>query len=212
VSSSADHAADRQSASCGTYSTSTSLLERARAQDAAAWANLVRVYGRLIYGWARRGGLGAEDAADIVQEVFRSVAISLPAFQPRSGSSFRGWLKTVTRSKMADHFRRRAGRPLAAGGTAALERLHSAPDHLQDDESSEADEATESQHVARRALELLQTEFEERTFRACWLTAVEGRATGEVAAELGMNAASVYQARSRIFRRLRELLEGLGEV
>jgi RNA polymerase sigma-70 factor (ECF subfamily) len=63
--------------------------------------------------------------------------------------------------------------------------------------------------LARRALALMQKDFEERTWQAFWLTAVDGRDPAEAAQQLGMPRASVYMARSRVLRRLRQELDGL---
>ena len=57
-----------------------------------------------------------------------------------------------------------------------------------------------------RALELIRGEFEERTWHAFWLTAVEDHPTGEVALELVMTPGAVRVAKSRVLRRLREEL------
>jgi RNA polymerase sigma-70 factor (ECF subfamily) len=53
---------------------------------------------------------------------------------------------------------------------------------------------------------VLQGEVQERTWQAFWRTTVDGRAAADVAAELGMQPGSVYQAKSRLLARLRELL------
>src|SRR5262249_40117518 len=74
-------------------STSTSLLQRLRARDPVAWERLCQIYGPLVYRWARSSGLQDTDAADVVQEVFRSVAVSLDHFHHDAPTdSFRGWL------------------------------------------------------------------------------------------------------------------------
>jgi RNA polymerase sigma-70 factor (ECF subfamily) len=81
-----------------------------------------------VEGWCRQAGPPAEDAADVRQEVFRTVAQSIATFRrDRPGDSFRGWLYATTRSRVAD-FRRRADRqPRAAGGSDAHERLMELP-------------------------------------------------------------------------------------
>ena len=56
-------------------STSSSLLERARAKDPQAWERLCRVYGPVVYHWARNAGLQDQDAADIGQKVCRTVPV-----------------------------------------------------------------------------------------------------------------------------------------
>ncbi|MFO0797589.1 MAG: sigma-70 family RNA polymerase sigma factor [Gemmataceae bacterium] len=188
--------------------TSPTLLARLRTADAGAWERLVHLYSPLVFGWCRRTGLPAEDAADVMQDVWAAVAIAVPRFDAAGpGATFRGWLYTVTRSKLADHHRRQAVRPLAEGGSTARDRWADLPEAEPDD--SLADPATGTAGVMRRALELLRGDVEPATFRAFWATAVEGRPAAEVAAELGVTAAVVYQAKSRLLRRLRLEFEGL---
>src|SRR4051812_46945281 len=96
--------------------TSLSLLERARSHDPVAWQKLVQIYSPLVFSWARRADLGDADAADLVQEVWQSVAAALGRFCRDSGSgTFRGWLWTITRNKLNDPFRARRDKPEAAG-------------------------------------------------------------------------------------------------
>ena len=65
------------------------------------------------------------------------------------------------------------------------------------------------QRLARRAMELMQAEFEVNTWRACWESVVSDRPAAEIAAELGMTVNAVYLAKSRVLRRLRADLDGL---
>ena len=61
-----------------------------------------------------------EDAADVVQEVFRALAHAIAGFKySRTMGTFRGWLRTITKNKINDHFWGHAGRALAVGGTNA---------------------------------------------------------------------------------------------
>ena len=60
----------------------------------------------------------------------------------------------------------------------------------------------------RRALELIRDEFEERTWQAFWLSAVEGR-EAPAAAELGMSPVAARIAKSRVLARLRAEAEEL---
>ena len=104
--------------------TSTSLLGRAKAGEGEAWGRLVELYAPLLYEWCRRNGMQADDAADVAQDVFATVARKLESFRrDRQGDSFRGWLWTIARSKINDHFRRLKGHAKAQGGTDAQVRL-----------------------------------------------------------------------------------------
>jgi RNA polymerase sigma-70 factor (ECF subfamily) len=61
-------------------------------------------------------------------------------------------------------------------------------------------------------LELIQGEFEERTWQAFWRVTAEGQAAKDVAQDLGVTASAVRLAKSRVLRRLREEMEGLEEM
>ena len=67
------------------------------------------------------------------------------------------------------------------------------------------------QYLVNRALEMMQAEFEESTWKACWECVVNDRNGVEVAQELGITANAVYVAKSRVLRRLRNELNGLFE-
>jgi RNA polymerase sigma-70 factor (ECF subfamily) len=189
-------------------STSSSLLERVQAGESAAWHRLARVYTPLVYGWCRRFNLSAEDAADVIQEVFRSVFGGLASFRHDSpGNSFRGWLWTITRSRICDHFRGQQDHLPAPGGTTAYRQLQNIPDAPPGE--NDAGASSPFGDVARRAIELMRQDFEESTWRAFWGTAVDGQSPADVARDLGLTVAAVYQAKSRVLRRLRAELAGL---
>jgi RNA polymerase sigma-70 factor (ECF subfamily) len=186
--------------------TSLTLLDRLRGNDAEAWERVVRLYGPLVLFWGRRAGLSEADAADLLQDVFRSVAGAIAGFRlDRAGDTFRGWLWTITRNKLRDHFRNLAREPVAAGGTEAQDRFHQIPEA----EPDSSPESEPSKALLHRALESVRPAFEERTWQAFWRTTVDGRPPADVAAELGLGLASVYQARTRVLRRLRQELGGV---
>jgi RNA polymerase sigma-70 factor (ECF subfamily) len=190
--------------------TARSLLDRARARDQGAWERMVELYAPLVLHWCRGSGLRDDDAADVFQEVFQAVAAHLSAFRrDRSGDTFRGWLRTITRNKVNDHFRRCEREPAGVGGSEANEMLAQVPEALLPEESAPPDEAEGV--WLHRALEMIRGDFEARTWEAFWQTAVEGRAAADVAADLAMTPGAVRVAKSRVLHRLRadlgELLE-----
>jgi RNA polymerase sigma-70 factor (ECF subfamily) len=191
--------------------TSLSLLELARSKDAEGWRRLVQLYSPLVFFWCQRAGLSREDAADALQDVWQAVAGHLGGFQRQRGGAFRGWLWTITRNKLHDHFRGQRGEPQGVGGSAAQQLLHEIPE--QEPESYVADSAADgSGNVLRRALELIRADFEAHTWQAFWLATVEGLSAREIAERLGMSLDAVYQAKARVLRRLREELAGLLDV
>jgi RNA polymerase sigma-70 factor (ECF subfamily) len=188
-------------------SVSSTLLERVKARRPEAWQRLVDLFGPVVYRWCRQSGVGREDAADVVQEVFSSVAAHVGDFHRESpGDSFTAWLATITRNKIRDWFRRRQGRPEARGGTDAQQQFMQIP------ELSEQSGGTwASGSLTRRALDLVRTEFENRTWEAFWRTAVQRQCPADVADDLGVTVNAVYKAKSRVLRRLRRELGDLLE-
>jgi len=199
--------------------TSASLLAGVRLRDADAWRRMVKLYTPLVRYWCRKAGLAHDAMDDLVQETFAAVLRGLPKFERSpNGGSFRGWLRTIARNKLNDYFRGRRDKTAAAGGTEAHLNLGNLADPLAADIAAEAfdeagpadaREATETGLVFRAAVELIRTEFEPLTQQAFWATTVEERPPAEVAAQLGITLNAVYKAKSRVLRRLREVLEGL---
>jgi RNA polymerase sigma-70 factor (ECF subfamily) len=190
------------------------MLESVRAMRPGAWQRLVDLYGQVVYRWCRESGLKAEDAADAVQEVFLAVATHVSDFHREdSRGSFTAWLATITRNKIRDHYRRRSGRPDARGGTQAQQRLMEIPEPdpptAREDWPAASDFTESERIVSRRAVDLVRSEFEPRTWEAWRKTAVEGRPAADVASDLGMSLAAVYKAKSRVLLRLRQELAGL---
>jgi RNA polymerase sigma-70 factor (ECF subfamily) len=189
-------------------STSSDFLARVRGHETDAWRRLTQLYGPLVYSWARRNGLQPDDSADVVQETFRAVALKIGEYRhDRPGDTFRGWLWTIARSKLLDYCRRRTAEPRAVGGTAAQEMLHQLAE--MPSESSAADVPSGNQILIRRALDLVKMEFEDRTWQAFWLVTIERNGAVDVANELGISAATVYQAKSRVLRKLRLVIGDL---
>jgi RNA polymerase sigma-70 factor (ECF subfamily) len=181
------------------------LLERLRANDGDAWRVMVRLYAPLVGHWCARGGVRGADAEDVAQEVFHAAATHLESFRrDRPGDSFRGWLRGITRNMVLQHFRRAERHPKATGGTDARLRLQEVEIVTAADSSDEEDPAEELDGLRRRALELVRTEFEERTWQAFWLTVVDGRSPVDIAADMGVSPAAVRMAKSRVLRRLKE--------
>jgi RNA polymerase sigma-70 factor, ECF subfamily len=182
--------------------TSASLLERLRQPNPQAdWARFVELYTPFLLEWARRAGLQAQDAADLVQEVFVTALHEMPQFNYDKNKSFRGWLRTVARRKWLN--RQRARQKLPEVHEAALADVAGPAD-------MEAFwEAEHHQRLTARALELMQAEFEPTTWKACWEFVVQSRPAADVATELGLSENAVYIAKWRVTRRLREELQGL---
>ena len=175
-----------------------------------AWARLVEIFGPIVYRWCRQSGLSGHDASDVVQEVFASVSRGIGNFhRSQENQSFRNWLATITRNRVRDFWRRSAKQPGATGGTDALIAMQNVADPLEASLDAAISIAEMEGEIARRVLDLVRSEFEEKSWLAFQRTAVDGKLAADVASELGMTIAGVYKAKSRIFRRLRQQLSDL---
>jgi RNA polymerase sigma-70 factor (ECF subfamily) len=184
-------------------------LGRAKAREGEAWRRLVDLYGPHVYEWCRHCDLKAEDATDVAQEVFAAVARNIDSLRrDRPGDTFRGWLWTITRNKIRDHFRARKGMPEAQGGSTAQQRLAQIPEQPPESSSSGKSVAS-SDSLQRRAIELVRGNVEERTWQAFWRVVVEGEDAADVAQELGISVRAVYDAKYRMRQRIRTELDGL---
>jgi RNA polymerase sigma-70 factor (ECF subfamily) len=182
--------------------TSLTLLQRVRDKDQGAWRRLTELYTPLVYYWCGRGGVRGAAADDLVQEVFLAAFTSLGQFRrDRAGDTFRGWLRGITRNHLLMHWRRHRGRPQAEGGTEARGRLEGVAEPSLPDED---DPPAQLRALYHRALELIRTDFEERTWQMFWLAVVEERPIDEVAARFGVTANGVRKSRARVLKRLRD--------
>ena len=189
--------------------TSSSLLDGLRRRDDESWRRLTIIYGPSVYAWGRRAGLQSADAADVVQKVFASVAANIDQFRrSQPGDSFSGWLWTVFHSRLMDFFREQRRLPRAVGDSD-VKRLKDA-DLEEAGSEGFANRENDTSALVRRALRIIETDFNSTTWQSFWRTVVEGQSPSDTARDLNLTPAAVCMGRSRVLRRLRETLEGLG--
>ncbi|HEX8201265.1 MAG TPA: sigma-70 family RNA polymerase sigma factor [Isosphaeraceae bacterium] len=190
-----------------TPATRPSLLVRIRdPQDERAWGEFLEIYTPLIYQLARRKGFQDADAADLAQEVFRTVASAIQRWDPDpSRGSFRGWLFRIARNLMINALAGQGRQPRGTGDTEANRLLgeRAAPSA----EDSALFEAEYMRRVFAWAVERVRGEFREANWQAFWQTGVEGKDAGQVAGTLGMSVGAVYKSKSRVMARLRQVIQ-----
>lgn len=186
--------------------TRASLLVQIRdGSNQTAWGEFVRLYGPVVYGFARKRGLQDADAADLMQDVMRSVSAAIGRLDyDRNQGTFRGWLFTITRNKVFNFLSARRIRPRGSGDTTTNRLLDTQPDGS---DGSDTWELEYQRRLASLAMDRVKHEFQENTWRAFWLTAVEGVAAADVARQVGMSAGAIYVAKSRVLARLKEEVE-----
>ncbi len=191
--------------------TSESLLARVRDPlDAVAWEQFVSLYRPVVYRLARRRGLQDADAEDLAQQVMTNIARAIGDWRKDADrGTFRGWLLRIARNAILNTLTRR--RPDAArGGTSVVERLRDCP--VERDEWETLVEDEPPRMLVRWAAGEVKHEFHSDTWQAFWLTAIDGLTVESAAEALGKSVGSVYAARSRIARRLKEVIRELEEL
>jgi len=186
--------------------TRVSLLIQIRdGSNQAAWQEFANLYGPVIYGFARKRGLQDADAADLMQDVLRSVSAAIGRLDyDRNQGTFRGWLFTITRNKVFNFLAARRIRPQGSGDTTTNRLLAEEPAAS---DGSDSWELEYQRRLASLAMDRVKGEFHENTWRVFSLTAVEGIAVADVARQVGMSPGAIYVAKSRVLARLRDEVE-----
>ena len=182
--------------------TRSSLLLRLRdPADEEAWGHFVRVYGPLVYHFARRRGLQDSDSADVTQEVLQAVMTGADRLeQVHRRGSLRSWLFTVAHHKVYDLQKRRQRPGQGSGESAVQAALREQPAREEED----AWEREYRQQLFGWAAEEVRAHCSPAHWQAFWQTAVEGRSPASVAEALGLTVAAVYLAKSRVMARLKD--------
>ncbi len=179
----------------------TLLARLSDGQDPAAWSEFCLRYGDLLRSFARQRGLQPADCDDIVQDVLAALAKSMPGFtyDPARGK-FRSYLKTVTIHAIFARMRQNTGE-------VALEEVKTAAEAAAADQDVESQwDSQWRQYHLRQALRIIRAEFSEADFAAFEQYAINGRTAQQTAESLSLTLDQVYQAKSRILRRLSQVI------
>lgn len=170
--------------------------------DSDAWRDFCDRYGELIRRFALRQNLQSADCDDVLQEVLVALTRSLPGFQydPARGR-FRSYLKTIVLRAVFKKFRQKRGDGPIVNIEQAVTRLaeDAETERLWDDEWR--------QHHFRLAMATIAAEFNAADVAAFESYVGQQVSPRETAERLNVNVDQVYQAKSRIMKRLAKLIE-----
>jgi RNA polymerase sigma-70 factor (ECF subfamily) len=171
-------------------------------EDRAGWQDFFNTYWKLIYSVALKAGLDDAEAQDIVQETMIGVAKAISEFQynPETGS-FKGWLLTITRRRIADHFRRKYAQP-AAGFQSECEEDCATPllSRIQDDDLSWESvwEEEWERNLLDVALENVKHKVKSRQYQLFDCFVLKQWPMSDVREKLGVSMAQVYFAKYKV--------------
>lgn len=188
--------------------THQSILQGARSGDPLAWRRLTELYRPFIVSWARRHTVWEQDAEDLAQEILAEVVRYLPSFEHNGRpGAFRSWLRTLAVHTTGHFWSAHDKQPRGTGDSAVQASLNELSNG--DSGLSKAWDCEHDQYVLNRLLEQVALEFEPPTMTAFRRQALDDASAEVVAQELNMAVGAVYTAKSRVFKRLRQLSEGL---
>lgn len=189
--------------------TSTVLLEGlADPENELVWKEFDGRYRPVIIAFACKLGLRPEDAADAAQETLTQFARDFRAGKyERDKGRLRSWLFAVTRNRVIDHHRA-VSRRREHRGDSALRELAG------ESELEAVWDAEWRNAVLRHGMTELRAEkrIQPRTLEAFELFAFKGLAAADVAAQIEMTVNEVYVAKSRVLRRLQEVISKLEDI
>lgn len=179
-------------------STPVSLLRRVSGgTDPRAWDQFVEVLLPLLWEWVGRLRMAEQDAADLIQDVFLVLFKELPGFEYNPARSFRAWLWTILKRRATDRFRKARPQTLESDAAIAVEDIPL----LEETEFRET--------LIAQVMLLIKTEFPETTWRAFQEHCLQNRPVEDVAADLGISPGSVYVAKGRVLKLVRERLQDM---
>ena len=175
------------------------------AKDVTAWDEFASIYSPVIYRVAIGRGFQPADAENLVQEVLTAVARSVSQWLEREDrGSFRAWLLRISRNKSVDMLTRRGSRSLGRDGSIAEQLLAQIP--APSDLTRELD-LEYGQSVFKWAAEKVRQTVADITWKAFWMTSVDGLSVEDVAEKLQVGTGQVYCARSRIMAKIKKLVQ-----
>jgi len=107
------------------------MIAEAKAGDAAAYEQLLRAYGRRLYGYFLRAAGSHHDAEDLLGELMLRLVRTLKNYDERG--RFEPWLFRVAANLVRDRIRRSSTRPAALSLAAEDESGQALADRLQAD-------------------------------------------------------------------------------
>jgi RNA polymerase sigma factor (sigma-70 family) len=178
--------------------TRRSLVQRlSNLEDHRIWQEFFETYWRLIYSVARKAGLDAFEAEEAVQETVISVVRKIPEFRydPDIGS-FRGWLLTLAKWRIADQFRKRQSKEAIDLEEGLIEQPW----------FTEAWNQEWENHLLTASLERLKQKTSLSQFQVFECYVIKGWPARKVAKELQVSVGSVYLAKNRLLPILKEIM------
>lgn len=179
--------------------------------DQDAWRCVNERYAPLIGQFARRSGLGLEDADDVCQETLAAFADAMRAarFDGERGR-LRDYLFGIAHNKVVDALGMRSGREVSVTASDSATDFFSripGPDELK-----ALWDAEWARAVRKQCLREAKAHFSSSTYRMYYARVIEGRDSASVAEEVGRTVAAVDMATHHVRKFLRRVFPTIAEA
>lgn len=189
-----------------TWVTTTLILEGlADSGNTQAWSHFVGYFRPVLVGFARNAGLSQAAAEDFTQQALLEFFKSFQTGNyDRSKGRLSHWLFGIARKVLSQTFRKKAPEKVAtdlqkSSETQPLDSLAACGG------SEDLWQQQWEKMVMQVCMDRARQEFDEKTFSAFEMYALQELDPDEVAGRLGISRNAVYIAKSRILSRIREL-------
>ena len=186
---------------------SSLILHLQNARNDAAWREFVMVYESFLVRLITRRGVPTAHVSDVANQVLSAIARSIDQWKDdQQDASFRRWLSRVARNVVMRYMSNERRHVSAIGGTDAFESLAQIAEPYDDAIARQYEH-----ELIIWAAEQVKGEFIETSWKAFWMTMIEGLTVAEVAETLAVSPGSIYMSRGRILKRIRDKVNGVME-
>jgi RNA polymerase sigma-70 factor (ECF subfamily) len=187
------------------WQTTSTILSRLRANDATAWSLFVDRFRQPIIRFCQRSGLSNHDAEDVAQETLAAFASGYrDGKYDRQRGRLSGWLFGIAYHQILRERQRQAQRAKTAAQVATSGFWEVLPDET---EAAELWDLQWEQSLLQECINLARSDFEPTTIRAFELSVQGQQPAAAVSEALGVPVKTIYNAKHRVLRRIRELRE-----
>ena len=192
--------------------TNTQLLDDLRNPgNETVWQQFVNRYMPMIVKYAVRAGLRSADAEDAAQQTMIAFCTAYQQGKyDREKGRLRFWLYGIARNQIKSVFKRRAKQEVQVAEDTAQTDFFARQPAEADLERVWEEEWREA--VLRQCLEEVHREFDAKSIEAFELFAWKGLPAQEVAERLDMTPNAVFIVKSRILKRIRELVPDMEKI
>lgn len=175
------------------------IVERVRAGEVDAYAEIIRRYQHVVWRIASFALQEVGATEDLVQQVFVNAYEGLGGYQ--SGRDFGAWLRTIARNQVRRHLRQRSR------DERKLRRYHAYLAARFDGDEVQAKEAERREQSLRQALQRCREQLSAPATEALALRYEQAKGFDAIALALGRTVAATRQLLARTRLALRQCIE-----